>query len=250
MPLSSGSPVHGLGVIIPTYNEADNIGHLISEILTVVPQAQIAVVDDSPGPSTKDAVERLGLPCVAVTHRGAKGGRGSAVLDGVRQLLELGCSQILEMDADFSHPPSQIPDLLREAGERRLDLLIASRYLPQSEIRNWPLSRRVFSKCSNMLTRAVLGVPVVDYTNGFRLYSSAAARTIRDTCGREGRGFIALSEILVNVHYRGLRVGETRTIFVNRARGQSSVNLREITDAVTGLVKIYFVKRRLERRKG
>ncbi len=250
MPPSSSSPTNLVGVVIPSYKEADNIGRLIREILTFVPEARIAVVDDSPDLATKDAVERLGLARVTVTHRGAKGGRGSAVLEGIRQLLDQGCSQILEMDADFSHPPSQIPDLLREAGERRFDLLVASRYLPQSEIRNWPLSRRTFSKCSNLLARAVLGVPLADYTNGYRVYSLRAARLIVETCGKEGKGFIALSEILVNLHYRGFRVGEVPTVFVNRMRGESSVNFQEIKNALTGLLNIYFLRRRLLREKG
>ena len=189
-----------VGVVIPTYKEADNIANLIREILRFVPEAHIAVVDDSPDLATRDAVERLALARVSVTHRDAKGGRGSAVLEGIRQLLDRGCTQILEMDADFSHPPSQIPDLLREARERRLDLLVGSRYLPQSEIHAWPLSRRAFSRCSNLLARAVLGVPIADYTNGYRVYSLPAARLIGETCGKEGKGFIALSEILVNLY--------------------------------------------------
>jgi len=127
-----------VGVVIPTYKEADNIGNLIQEILRRVPSARIVVVDDSPDLATTAAAERLGLPQVTVTHREKKGGRGSAVLEGVTQLLQHDCTQILEMDADFSPPPSQIPPLLQEAIGRKLGLLVASRYLPQSEIHHWP----------------------------------------------------------------------------------------------------------------
>lgn len=236
-----------LGVVIPTYKEAENIGKLVREILRFVPEAEIAVVDDSPDVDTRNVVQRLDLPQVSVTHRGVKGGRGSAVIEGVRQLLDRGCTRILEMDADFSHPPAQIPELLRDARERGLDLLVASRYLPASEIRNWPLSRRIFSKCSNLLARSVLGVPIADYTNGYRIYSPRAARLIAETCGQRGKGFISLSEILVNLHYRGFTVGEVPTVFVNRARGESSLNFQEIKNAVTGLVDIFFLKRRLLR---
>src|SRR5688572_11629867 len=164
-----------VGVVIPAYKEADNIANLIQEILRRVPSARIVVVDDSPDLATKAAAEMLGLSQVKVTHREKKGGRGSAVLEGVTQLLQDDCTQILEMDADFSHPPSQIPTLLQEAVDRKLGLLIASRYLPQSEIHHWPLPRRVFSRCANMLARATLGVPIADYTNGFRVYSRPAA---------------------------------------------------------------------------
>jgi len=247
--MSSSSESRGnvVGIVVPAYKEADNIGNLVRKILESVPDAEVIVVDDSPDLSTQEAVEHLGLSNVGVVHRSAKGGRGSAVLEGVRRLLERGCSPILEMDADFSHPPSQIPELLREAPARGLDMLIASRYLPESEIHNWPLSRRVFSKCSNLLARAVLGVPIADYTNGYRIYSLPAARLIVETCGKKGKGFISLSEILVNLHYRGFRVGEVPTIFVNRLRGESSVNYQEIKNALTGLFDIYFLKRRLRR---
>jgi len=239
-----------LGVVVPTYKEAGNIGKLVGEILRFAPEAEIAVVDDSPDLGTKQAVEALGLARVTVTHRGVKGGRGSAVLEGIRQLLDRGATQVLEMDADFSHPPAQIPELLREARGRGLDLLVASRYLARSEIHNWPLSRRLFSKCANLVARTLLGVPIADYTNGYRVYSLPAARLIGETCGKKGKGFISLSEILVNLHYRGFSVGEVPTVFVNRARGESSVNFEEIKNAVSGLVEIYFLKRRLLREKG
>ena len=234
-----------VGVVIPAYKEAGNIVSLIQEVVKHVPSAAVVVVDDSPDLATVDAVRILALSQVELIHRDTKGGRGSAVLEGVGRLVRHDCTQILEMDADFSHPPSQIPALLKEAGDRKLDLLVASRYLPQSEIHNWPLSRRVFSRCSNILARIVLGVPIADYTNGFRVYSSSAAKAIVTTCGKEGRGFISLSEILVNLYYRDYAIGETPTVFVNRVRGESSVNFREIRDAVTGLVKIFFLRRRL-----
>jgi dolichol-phosphate mannosyltransferase len=149
------------------------------------------------------------------------------------------------MDADFSHPPQQIPELVRFAEERDADLVIASRYLPESRISNWPLSRRIFSRLSNFLARRVLSVPVRDYTNGFRCYSRRATELIVATCGSRGSGFIALSEILVSIYYRGMRVVETPTHFVNRVRGQSSLNRREIANALHGLFKIYGLKREL-----
>jgi dolichol-phosphate mannosyltransferase len=249
MPAGSHETTATVGVVVPAYKEADNIGNLVREILKYAPEARVVVVDDSPDLATKEAVEGLGLPNVTVTHREKKGGRGSAVIEGIRQLVAKGCTQVVEMDADFSHPPSQIPELLREAPARGLDMLIGSRYLPHSEIVNWPLSRRIFSKCSNLLARVVLGVPIADYTNGYRVYSLPAAKLVAETCGQKGKGFISLSEILVNLHYRGFRVGEVPTIFVNRLRGESSVNFQEIKNALTGLFDIYFLKRRLSRRR-
>lgn len=234
-----------LGIVIPAYKEADNIAPLIQAIRKELPEAEIVVVDDSPDESTKDAVLKLNDPFAMVVHRTTKGGRGSAVLEGIAILLKKGCTRIGEMDADFSHPPSQLPALIKEASDRNLDLLVASRYLPTSRIENWPLGRRVFSIASNHLARFMLGIPICDYTNGYRLYSRRAGERIVETCGKLGKGFIALSEILVNVYCSGLTVGETPTIFTNRLRGESSVNYHEIKNALLGLWGIYLLKKRL-----
>lgn len=236
-----------IGVVIPAYKERENIRALIEDVLRYLPAARIALVDDSPDLATVRAVDELQGPSVSLIHRAEKGGRGSAVLDGLRLLLAQDCARFIEMDADFSHPPRQLPELLDVARERGLDLLIASRYLPESSIQNWPLSRRIFSRFSNLLARALLRIPVTDYTNGYRVYSRPAVEMVIATCGRLGTGFIALSEILVNLYYRGFRVGEVPTVFVNRARGESSLNSREISNALRGLARIYGLKKQLQR---
>jgi dolichol-phosphate mannosyltransferase len=230
------------GVVIPTYLEGKNIASLILSILEFCPEAQVVIVDDSPTNETADAVRSLNKSNVTAIHRKQKGGRGSAVIEGIAYLLKQDCTWIVEMDADFSHPPSQIPALLKEVREKNLDLLIASRYLPESIIENWPLTRRLFSKASNLLARQTLRVPICDYTNGYRVYSKNAASLIVETCGKLGKGFIALSEILVNLYFRDLKVAEVPTIFTNRVRGESSVNASEVTNALVGLLKILKLK--------
>src|SRR3989344_7720766 len=149
-----------IGIAIPAYNESDNIAPLIQEVTRYLPGALIVVVDDSPDARTKVAVETLNLPHVQVVHRTKKGGRGSAVIEGVRWLRHKNCEIIVEMDADFSPPPKQVPELVDYLQEKKLDFLIAGRYLPASRIANWPLARRIFSKCSNWLTRRMLQVPI------------------------------------------------------------------------------------------
>lgn len=242
-------PYENIGIVIPSYNESDNIIPLIQEIRRYMSDALIVVVDDSPDVRTKVAVETLRLPQVQVIHRHEKGGRGSAIIEGVRRLRGRECEIIVEMDADFSHPPKQIPELVDYLQKKKLDLLIAARYLPESRIENWPLSRRIFSKFSNLLTRRTLKVPISDYTNGFRVYSRAASEIIVAHCGNHGKGFIPLSEILVNIYYRGLRVGEVPTVFVNRVRGESSLNFQEIKNAFFGLCMIYAMKKDLQKQK-
>jgi len=236
-----------IGVVIPAYNEKESIADLVRSIRGQLPDARIVVVDDSSDLSTAEALAPLLGPQTELLRRGKKGGRGSAVIDGLRHLLASDVEVIFEMDADFSHPPEQLPALVEKLAAEQLDLLIASRYLPGSEIRLWPATRRVFSFSSNRLARLVLSVPVCDYTNGYRGYSRRAAEMVAQTCGRLGSGFIALSEILVNLYYRGFKVGEVPTVFVNRVRGESSVNTREITGALVGLVRIWGLKRELAR---
>ncbi len=241
-----------IGVVIPAYREAENIVRLARALLEEARnnelELRVCVVDDSPDLATVEALQRAALPHVDVVHRETKGGRGSAVLEGLRQLQVFGPDLFLEMDADFSHPPDQLAALCREALQRGLDLLIASRYLPTSRIENWPLSRRIFSRCSNWTARRVLGVPVRDYTNGYRVYSPRTVSVILETCGKLGKGFISLSEILVNAYYRGLKVGETPTHFINRVRGESSVTSSEIRGAVVGLGKIWKLKSELKKK--
>ena len=236
-----------LGIVVPTYKEAENIGRLIGDLRGLVPGAAIVIVDDSPDQATVAAARLGGGTDIEIIHRAGKGGRGSAVLTGMTRLLARDVEQIVEMDADHSHRPSELPALLERAREARLDLLIASRYLSESRIENWPLTRRIFSRAANRLARSTLGVPVLDYTNGYRVYSRRAAELVVERCGTAGGGFIALSEILVTVHRSGMRIGEAPTVFVNRARGESSVTSREILSAGVGLWKTFRLDRRLQR---
>ncbi len=235
------------GIVVPSYNEAENIGMLLTEICSIVPSATIVVVDDSPDNTTVESVESLHNSQVHVIHRTHKDGRGSAVIVGLEYLLREGADLLIEMDADFSHPPRQLPELIRTLEEKKLAMLIASRYLPYSRIENWSVARRVFSKCANFVARLLLQVPIADYTNGYRAYSRSSAELIVKHCGRMGKGFIPLSEIVTQLYYRGFPIGEIPTHFVNRARGQSSLNITEIKNAVTGIIKIFGLRKRLQK---
>jgi dolichol-phosphate mannosyltransferase len=239
------------GVVIPTFREAENIAALIRALQSLDPDVRIVVVDDTPDESTVEAATPLAGERVTIVHRTTKDGRGSAVLEGLRRLLAAGCDPIAEMDADFSHDPAELPRLVAKLHESDAAMVIGSRYLPESRIVRWPLGRRLFSRAANLLCRALLRVPISDYTNGYRVYTHAAAETVSATCGKLGRGFIPLSETLVNLYYRGYNVAEVPTVFVNRTRGESSVTRREITNALVGIFRIHALKRRLgaERRR-
>jgi len=247
---TGGQPL--VGVVIPAYREGKNIADLITAIFRDLPHAQVIVVDDSPDDLTRQAVCSLNFytepqPRLHYQHRPFKDGRGSAVLDGLKYLREVGCQVMVEMDADFSHPPEQIKELIKLRESSQADLVIAARYLPQSKILNWTLSRRVFSGCANRLSSFVFGIPISDYTNGFRCYSTRAVRVILDNCGKVGKGFISLSEILVTLHAYGYKIVETPTVFTNRVRGESSLNLTEINNAIQGLFQIKRLQTSLKR---
>ncbi len=234
-----------VAVVIPAFDESATIAELITQIRHHVPGALVVVVDDSAGLDTVDAVSALALSGVRAIHREGKGGRGSAVVEGTRALLQSGCDFVVEMDADLAHPPAQIPELVAFARRTGCDLVIASRYLPASRIENYSLARRALSRASNLLERLLLRVPVSDYTMGYRLYSRAAATIVAEHCAQLGSGFIVLGEILVQVHGRGLKVGEIPTHFVHRVRAQGSVGFTEIWRSLESLVRIARLRRRL-----
>jgi dolichol-phosphate mannosyltransferase len=250
------------GVVVPCYREAETIGRLVDALQRLPTCARIVIVDDSPDDQTERAVSRYlrgeagpvsavgpsspAVGRVTYIHRTRKDGRGSAVLAGLEVLAtDETLTAFIEMDADYSHDPAEIAGLVATLG--RADMVIASRYLPASEIVGWPIGRHVFSAASNRLARRVLGIPLADYTNGFRCYCRRAADIVRRECGHAGRGFISLSETLVNLHCRGLRIVEVPTRFVNRQRGESSLSRREVMSAAIGLVQVARLKRRLDK---
>ena len=154
-------------------------------------------------------------------------------------------NKIIEMDADLSHDPSEINKNLEIFKKDNLDLLISSRYLKDSKIINWSLERRIFSSLSNKLAKFVLKVPITDYTNGFRIYSKKSIEHIVKNCGKTGDGFIILSEILVELYFNNYQVKEVPSVFRNRIRGESSVNLSLIWESFIGLFKIYKKKKEI-----
>ena len=151
------------------------------------------------------------------------------------------------MDADFSHNPNELKRNIKYFYKNSLDMLISSRYLKESKIKNWPISRQIFSKMSNFLTRLILPVPVSDYTNGYRLYSKRSIKLILNECGKIGDGFIVLSEILLKIYSKNYKIDEIKTIFINRKRGESSVSFSLIVNSLFGLFKLYFISLKIKK---
>ena len=234
-----------INIIIPTFNEDENIISLLKDIKKNIPTASISIVDDSKNNNIKKILKKNNFDKkIKYFHRINSRGRGSAVLYGFKQLLKKKSNQIfIEMDADFSHKPSELKKNIRLFKKKKFDLLIASRYLPKSRIVNWPLSRKIFSKLSNILAKAILNIDVKDYTNGFRIYSKKATYLITKKCGKIGDGFIVLSEILLILNINKFKIHEVSTVFVNRKRGESSVNLRLVLQSFIGLIKLFLIKK-------
>ena len=233
-----------IGIVIPAYNEKKNIIKLIKAIRRKI-NCVIIIVDDSTNLETQKIILRNKVKNLKYFNRGKKSGRGSAVLFGFRKLIQIkkNIDCIIEMDADLSHSPNELLRNLKFFFRNSSDLLIGSRYVKGSQILNWPLSRRILSKLSNILAKFLLGVPVNDYTNGFRFYSKRAAKTIISKCNKTGGGFIILSEIILILWLKGFRITEIKSIFKNRTRGESSVNFMLICESFFGLLKLYLLKK-------
>ena len=233
-----------IGIVIPAYNEEANIERLIRKIKTKFRDSLIVIVDDSYNKKTLHLIKKKRLK-VKFIYRGKKLGRGSAVLFGLKKLIKNKKIKIfVEMDADFSHDPNELPRNINFFLKNSLDLLIGSRYLKESKIINWGLRRRVFSLLSNYLAKSLLKIPIYDFTNGYRIYSQRSVKKITKNCGKIGGGFIVLSEILVELYINNFAIKEIKSKFVDRKRGESSINLKLIIVSLFGLLKLFFKKRK------
>ena len=233
-----------IAIIIPTFNEEKNISKLITSIRKILLKSFIYVIDDSKNLKTKKILK--GKKNIKYIHRTNKSGRGSAVIDGLKiATKKKNITTFIEMDADFSHNPKEILRNLKFFKDKNLDLLIASRYMKKSKIINWNIIRKILSRLSNILAKFLLRIKVTDYTNGFRFYSVRSAKKIIKDCGRIGDGFIVLSEILMVINSNNFKIGEIESVFVNRNRGESTVNLKLVIYSFLGLLKLFLIKMKL-----
>ena len=228
-------------IVIPTYNEEKNILKLTDKIHQYIPKCKILIIDDTKNSKLHKIFKKNNT--IKFIVRKNKKGRGSAVLFGLKNAIKNKVNKIfIEMDADFSHRPSELNRNIKFFLKKKCDLLIASRYLANSKIKNWSIQRRIFSKLANLLAQLFLQINVTDYTNGYRIYSKVAAKKIVNECGKIGDGFIVLSEILLKIHQSKLKIMEIDSLFINRTRGESSVNFSLILQSLFGLFKLFLIK--------
>jgi dolichol-phosphate mannosyltransferase len=225
----------GAWLILPTYNEAENIEPLVRAALAQLESTgrehTILVVDDSSPDGTGEIADRLAaeLPRVRVLHRAAKEGLGRAYLAGFEVALAGGAELVLEMDSDFSHDPADLPRLIAAAGAA--DLVLGSRYVPGGGVENWGAVRRALSHGGSWYSRVVLGVPVRDLTGGFKCFNRRVLDAI-DLDGVHAGGYGFQIELTYRAIQAGFTVAEVPIRFRERREGQSKMTARIALEAV------------------
>jgi dolichol-phosphate mannosyltransferase len=210
-------------MVVPTYNEAENLPPIVARLRAAAPDADVLIVDDASPDGTGDLADEAAArdSQVLVLHRSEKAGLGAAYLHGFAFALERGYDVIGEMDADGSHQPEQLPAL--RAALPDADLVLGSRWVPGGSVVNWPLSRQALSRGGNAYTRVLLGIPVRDATGGFRLFRRSTLERI-DLAGVESTGYCFQVDLAWRTVRAGLRVVEVPIEFVERTRGESKMN--------------------------
>ncbi|MFL2935353.1 MAG: polyprenol monophosphomannose synthase [Myxococcota bacterium] len=212
-------------VVLPTYNEAENLPLIVPAILNQHDSLEVLVVDDSSPDGTGEIADRMAgeEPRIHVLHRPSKDGLGPAYRAGLQEALELGADYIIQMDADFSHPPDKLPEFLDEIESH--DVVLGSRYLNGITVVNWPIERILISWFGNVYARTVSGLPVTDTTGGFR----CMRRSLLERMGFQrirANGYAFQIEMNYRFVKHGARIKELPFFFVDRTRGSSKLTLR------------------------
>jgi len=218
-------------VVIPTYNEKENLELIVGRMRAALPEVHVLVADDNSPDGTGAIADRLAAEDdhIHVMHRAGKQGLGAAYLAGFDWALDNGYDVVIEMDADGSHQPEQLHLLLDKL--RTADLVLGSRYVKGGSVVNWPKSREVLSRGGNVYTRIMLGVPLKDATGGYRAFRASTLRTL-DLTGVESKGYCFQVDLARRTVQAGLRVREVPIEFVERAIGDSKMDQRIVTEAL------------------
>lgn len=218
-------------VVIPTYNERENITEVINRVLAQTPNLDILVVDDNSPDKTGDLIDELRRtePRLNLLCRSGKLGLGTAYITGFKYALEKGYDYIFEMDADLSHDPDEIPNFLNAVKDA--DLVIGSRYINGVNVVNWPLQRLMLSYCASVYTRVVTGLPIKDVTGGFKCFRRSVLESINLNSIRSG-GYAFQIELNWKAWMAGFRIREIPIIFVDRTVGQSKMSNDIVWEAI------------------
>jgi dolichol-phosphate mannosyltransferase len=223
----------GAWLILPTYNEAENIERLVRaalpQLASAAPEHHVLVVDDGSPDGTGEIADRLAAEFdeVEVLHRTAKEGLGRAYLAGFQHALARDAEFLLEMDSDFSHDPADLPRLIQEDA----DLVIGSRYVPGGGVEDWPFIRRALSRGGSLYARAILGIPVRDLTGGFKCFHRRTLEGI-DYLNTHADGYGFQIELTYRAYKAGFSVKEIPIVFREREHGVSKMTARIAAEAI------------------
>ena len=219
-------------VIVPTYNEIESLETLVDRVRQSVPEADILVVDDASPDGTGQLADRLAAadPAIRVLHRAAKDGLGKAYLAGFDVAIARGYRYAVEIDADGSHDPAELPAMLALA-EDGADLVIGSRLVPGGAVRNWPWFRKAISRAGNTYSRVVLRSRIQDITAGFRVFRVSALRDL-DLSQIASQGYCFQVELAWRLERTGHRIAEHPITFVERATGRSKMHSGIVLEAL------------------
>ncbi len=225
-------------IVVPTYNERDNVDEVVRQFLTPVPEAELLFVDDNSPDGTGARLDELatGNPRVHVLHRPGKLGLGTAYLDGFAWGLARDYAYLFEMDADFSHDPSYLPAMIARA-RAGADVVIGSRYVAGGGTRNWGVGRKLLSRGGSLYARTVLGVKIRDVTAGFICYRRAALEAL-DLAAIKSNGYSFQIEMKYRALAAGLKVAEVPIVFVDRRVGKSKMSRAIFAEALTMVWKL------------
>lgn len=232
-------------VIIPTYNERDNVTRIVPAVLAAVPEVNVLVADDNSPDGTGELADELAAADdrVFVLHRAGKEGLGAAYLAGFEWALARGYDVVVEMDADGSHRPQDLPKLL--SALHQADLVLGSRWVPGGSVVNWPKSREVLSRGGNTYARIALKIPLQDATGGFRAFRASTLRTI-DLATVDSQGYIFQVDLAHRALQADLRVTEVPITFVEREIGTSKMS-RGIVGEAMWRVTVWGARKRFRR---
>jgi len=226
-------------VIIPTYNELENIRNIVSEVLKQDARIEVMVVDDSSPDGTGAVVKEMmqAEPRIHIIERPGKMGLGTAYVAGFKYAIAGSFDCVVEMDADFSHDPNMLPEFLRRIEEH--DLVLGSRYIKGVNVINWPMKRLLLSYYANVYTRSVTGMPVRDATGGFKCFRIEVLKAINLDAIRSN-GYAFQIEMSFKAYRKGFRVHEIPIIFMDRRVGVSKMSKKIVREAVTMVWRLRF----------
>lgn len=229
----------GTWIVLPTYEEAENLPGIAAAILAAVPDGTLLVVDDSSPDGTGEIADRMAAenPRVRVRHRPGKAGLGRAYLDGFKVALEAGATSLVQMDADWSHDPAVLPSLLAPILDNRADLVIGSRYTKGGKVLDWGIGRRVISRGGSLFARTVLNLKPNDLTGGFKAWRASTLEAIPFD-GVHAGGYVFQIEMTHRASRAGARIAEVPITFQDRRVGRSKMSRRIIVEALLVVIRL------------